>query len=159
MAEVSTTLNVQGIIGINSVSVKLTPPYFAYLLYRNHIGNSVLATSTEGPMTSFNAQLPALDAIATLSEDGETLYLAVINRNVADEVSSTVEIKGWTHRPGTPVQVFVLSGKDKVAANPYGSPTDVNIRETTITVGGDSISFKFPAHSVTVLEFASTRQM
>ena len=159
MAEVSTTLNVQGIIGINSVSVKLTPPYFAYLLYRNHIGNSVLATSTEGPMTSFNAQLPALDAIATLSEDGERLYLAVINRNVADEVSSTVEIKGWTHRPGTPVQVFVLSAKDRVAANPYGTPSNVKIRETTASVDEHSISYQFPAHSVTVLEFAGTRQV
>jgi alpha-L-arabinofuranosidase len=159
MAEVSTTLNVQGIIGINSVSVKLTPPYFAYLLYRNHIGNSVLATSTEGPMTSFNAQLPALDAIATLSEDGETLYLAVINRNEADDVSSMIQIKGWTHRPATPVQVFVLSAKDRVAANPYGSPSNVNIRETTASVDEHSISYQFPAHSVTVLEFASTRQM
>ena len=110
-------------------------------------------------MTSFNAQLPALDAIATLSEDGERLYLAVINRNVADEVSSTVEIKGWTHRPGTPVQVFVLSAKDRVVANPYGTPSNVKIRETTASVDEHSISYQFPAHSVTVLEFAGTRQV
>src|SRR5712692_104099 len=39
-AEASTTLNVQGLMGINPVAVKLTPPYFAYVLYANHIRQS-----------------------------------------------------------------------------------------------------------------------
>jgi alpha-L-arabinofuranosidase len=153
MAEVSTTLNVQGIIEINSVALKLTPPYFAYLLYRNHIGKAVLATRTKGPMTSFNDQLSALDAVATLNEDGEKLYLAVINRDETRDISATIHINGWTPRPGTPAQVILLNGKDKVAANPYGSPTEVNIRETTAAIGEHSASYRFPAHSVAVLAF------
>jgi len=153
-AEVSTTLNVQGIVEINPVAIKLTPPYFAYLLYSNHLGNSVLATRTEGPMTSFNDQLPALDAMATMKQDRGKLYLTVINRNEKRDISATIRIRGWTPTPGSPAQVFLLNGKDKVAANSYGSPTEVNIQETTAHVEESTFSYQYPAHSITVLEIA-----
>jgi hypothetical protein len=39
-----------------------------------------------------------------------------------------------------------------VAANPFGSSADVNIQEESLTVERLPFSYKFPAHSVTVLE-------
>lgn len=159
MAEASTTLNVQGILGINPLGVKLTPPYFAYLLYVNHIGSRVLSTTTHGPMVRFNPQLPALDAIATMSRDGNILYLAVVNRAETDDILATIHLKDWTPGAGTSARAFELNGRDKVAANPYGSAENVNIRGKSLTLDGVPFTYRFPAHSATVLELSGQRTM
>lgn len=155
LAEFSTTLNVQGLIRINPVTIKMTPAYFAYLLYRNHIGTRVLETAASGPMTSFDHDLPALDAIATLSEDGSRLYLAVVNREEGGEIPVTIRLNQWVPRSG---KVLELNGKNKDSANPFGSTSEVNIREATLQVGSGPVSYTFPGHSVTVLEFADGRR-
>ncbi|MFN7999004.1 MAG: alpha-L-arabinofuranosidase C-terminal domain-containing protein [Bryobacteraceae bacterium] len=152
IAEIESLLNVQGIIEANQTSVKLTPEYFACLLYRKHTGATVLSTSTKSPMASFNAKLPLLDAVATISSDKRTLYLSVVNRAEDQDVNARVRIQGWTAREGADAAVLELNGKDKVAANPFGSTDNVNIRNRSIKVAGPGISYKFPAHSVTVIE-------
>lgn len=151
LAEYSTTLNVQGLIRINPVTIKLTPPYFAYELYRNHIGERVLRTTVESPMTSFNSGLTALDAVATRSEDGHHVYLAVVNKEEAGDISTPIRLHAWTPRSG---RIFELNGKDKNAANPFGSTANVNIRQAELPPWQESLTYTFPAHSVTVLELA-----
>jgi alpha-N-arabinofuranosidase len=152
MGELESLINVQGIVEVSQTSVKLTPEYFACLLYRHHTGSSVLATSTESPMTSFNQHLPALDSLATLSADGHTVYLAVVNRNEDQDVSATIRLGSWKLASGNTLRVFELNGKDKVAANPFGSSENVNIQQKSLRVERLPFSYRFPAHSVTVLE-------
>ena len=154
IAEVESLINIQGIIEASQTSVKLTPEYFACMLYRLHTGNTVLNTSTQSPATGFNAKLPRLDAIATLSSDDHTLYLAVVNRDEDHDVNTSIRVRGWAPGTGTVARVFELNGKDKVAANPFGSTENVNIREKSISVSGSAISCNFPAHSVTVIELS-----
>ena len=117
-----------------------------------------LSTTTRAPRVAFNRQLPALDAVATLSEDGSTLYLAVVNSSEAEDIPATVRLKGWTSEPGTRWRVFELNGKEKVAANPYNSTENVNIRERTPVVERVPLTYRFPAHSVTVVEIRGRRQ-
>jgi alpha-N-arabinofuranosidase len=152
IGEIESLINVQGIVEVSQTSVKLTPEYFACLVYRHHTGNSVLATSTQSPMAAFNPRLPTLDSLATLSADGRTLYLAVINRSEDQDLSATIRIEGWKLASDSPLRVFELNGKDKVAANPFGSSANVNIQEKSLPVERLPFSYKFPAHSVTVLE-------
>jgi len=149
-AEASTTLNVQGLVGINPVAIKLTPPYLAYVLYANHIGRTVVNVVARGPATEFDAALPALDAAATVSEDGQMLYLAVINRAEETPIASAVTLTKWTGSP-SPVRAFELNGKDRDAANPFGRADNVTIRE--IPSPQSSPTYTFPPHSITVLEF------
>jgi alpha-L-arabinofuranosidase len=139
-------------VEVNQPSVKLTPEYFACLLYRHHAGSFVLATSTQSQMAPFNPHLPTLDSLATLSADGRTLYLAVIIRSEDQDLSATIRISGWKLASDGPVRVFELNGKDKVAANPFGSSANVNIQEKSLRVDRLPFSCRFPAHSVTVLE-------
>jgi alpha-L-arabinofuranosidase len=154
-AEASTTLNVQGLIGINPVAVKLSPPYFAYVLYTNHIGNRVVSCTTRSPNVKFDPHLPALDAVATLSEDGRTLFLAVINRNERDSLDATIDLRGW--RAGRTVRAFELNGQDRDAANPFGAATNVNIRENSVPIERVPLTYRFPGHSATVLEFSTVK--
>ena len=157
MGEIESLINVQGIVEVSQASVKLTPEYFACLLYRHHTGSSVLATSTLSPMTAFNPHLPALDSQATLSADGRTLYVAVINRSEDQDLSATMRISGWKLSTDSPVRAFELNGKDKVAANPFGSSANVNIQEKSLRVERLPFSCRFPAHSVTILELGGAQ--
>jgi alpha-N-arabinofuranosidase len=152
IAEIESLINVQGIIEASQTSLKLTPEYFTCLLYRKHSGSTVLNTSTNGPMAPFDAKLPLLDGIATMSGDKHTLYVAVVNRAEEEDLDTHIQIHGWTPREGAEAPVLELNGRDKVAANPFGSTDNVNIREKSIKVAGPAISYKFPAHSVTVIE-------
>ncbi len=156
MGEVESLLDIQGIVEVSQTQVKLTPEYFAFLLYRNHAGSSVLATSTSAPAVSFNPKLPALDAIATLSEGHHTIHLAVINRNESEDLLATVRIHEWMLHAETTVRIFELNGKDRDATNPFGSTENVNIREKSVTISRPSFPYRFPAHSVTVLELSGT---
>lgn len=153
IAEMESLINVQGIIEAGQTSLKLTPEYFACLLYRLHTGDTVLDTSTDSPNVEFNARLSMLDSVATLGSDRHNLYLAVVNRDESHDVSTRIRIRGWS--PGsTAARIFELNGKGKVAANPFGNTENVNIRDKSLAVSGSSISYTFPAHSVTVIELA-----
>jgi alpha-N-arabinofuranosidase len=156
MGEIESLINVQGVVEVSQTSVKLTPEYFAFLLYRHHTGSSILATSTQSPMAAFNPQLPTLDSLATLSADGRTLYLAVINRSEDQDLSATIRISGWKLASDSPLRAFKLNGKDKVAANPFGSSENVNIQGKSFHVEGLPFAYKFPAHSVVVLEMGGS---
>ncbi len=151
IAEVESLVNVQGIIEVSQTSLKLTPEYFAYLLYRHHSGSQVLSTQTQSSMASFDANLPVLDSQATLSADGRTLYLAVINRSETEVLTPRIRIRGWTSASGF-IKLFELNGKSRDAANPFGSSQDVNITARSASIIGATFSVSLPAHSVTVIE-------
>lgn len=154
-AEASTTLNVQGLIEINPVAIKLTPPYFAYVLYANHIGNRVVSCLTRSPNVTFDSGLPSLDAAATVSDDGKTLFLAVINRNERDPIISEIDLKTWRVKPAQKFRAFELNGKDRDAANAYGSIENVNVQQKNTVIDDVPLHYRFPPHSVTVLQFNS----
>ena len=55
-------------------------------------------------------------------------------------------------------RLFELNGKDRDAANPFGSSENVSIREAALAVGNGPLSYRFPAHSVTVIEFTQDKR-
>lgn len=151
IAEIESLINVQGIIEANQTSLKLTPEYFACMLYRLHTGKTVLATKTNSSPVPFNANLPMLDAIATKSADGKTIYLSVVNRADAADVTTNINLKGAPSAERR-VKIFEVNGPDKVAANPFGSANVVNIANKSANVHCANFSYKFPAHSITTIE-------
>jgi len=152
LAEACSLINVQGMIEVNPAAIKLTPPYFAYVLYANHIGSEVVKTLATSPPVVFNSRLAALDAAATLSADRRALYLAVVNRSQNKAVSAQVYLSNWVPGSGE-AQVYELNGKSWDAFNSYGSSANVNIRQRSIEIPRATFEYRFPAHSATVLEF------
>jgi alpha-N-arabinofuranosidase len=152
IAEIESLINVQGVIEVSQTSLKLTPEYFAGILYQKHTGATVLKTVTSGRSVEFDPKLPALDAIATLSDDRHTLYLAVVNRAESTDVEAKISVAGW--KPAGGVHAFELNGPDKVAANPFGSSDKVNIHDKLVTLKPGSMSYSFPAHSISILELS-----
>jgi alpha-L-arabinofuranosidase len=89
--------------------------------------------------------------------DGRTFDLAVINRSEDQDLSAAIRVSGYKLAGGDPVRVFELNGKDKVAANPFGSCENVNIREKAVRVERLPFSYRFAAPSVTIFELGSTQ--
>jgi alpha-N-arabinofuranosidase len=152
IAEIESIINVQGVIEISQTSVKRTPEYFASILYQKHTGKTVLKTTTAAPGVEFNAKLPALDAIATVSADRHTLYLAVVNRAEKTDIDTQISVSGW-NVSGSSAHAFELNGNSEFAANPFGSAENVNIHEKPVSFGAGSPRYTFSAHSITILEF------
>jgi alpha-L-arabinofuranosidase len=155
LAENCSLINVQGLVEVNPVDIKLTPPYFAYMLYANHIGSEVMQTEVTVPPVSFDPKLPALEAIATRSPDGHKLYIAVVNRALNEAVATQINLKGW-QPAGNPAQVYELNGKTWDAFNPYGSTDNVNISQRTVEITQSEFSYLFPPHTATVVEVSGS---
>jgi alpha-L-arabinofuranosidase len=152
IAEIESVINVQGVLEVSQTSVKKTPEYFAGILYQKHSGSVVLKTTASSQGVEFDANLPALDAIATLSEDRHTLYLAVVNRAESTPIQTQIVMQGW--KPDGAARSFELNGPDKVAANPFGNADVVNIHEKAVSLEPGALEYRFPAHSITILEFS-----
>lgn len=152
IAEIESLINVQGVLEVSQTSVKRTPEYFAGILYQKHTGKTVLKTTTHAKGVEFDPALPALDAIATLSDDRHTLYVAVVNRAESTDIKAQISVAGWKSTGGA--KAFELNGPNKVAANPFGSSDVVNIHDKTVTLKPGSMAYSFPAHSITILELS-----
>jgi hypothetical protein len=107
-------------------------------------------------MPADNANLPGLDSAATISSDGRTLYLAVINRDEVNAINTSINFKNWQITPGSIVHAFELNGVNRDAANPYGSTANTHIQEKHLEADGTSLSYAFSPHSVTVLELGTS---
>jgi alpha-N-arabinofuranosidase len=152
LAEIESLINIQGVVEVSQTSLKLTPEYFASLLYKKHTGQLALTTTVSSPPVSFDKELPALDGMATLSSDRKTLYLSVINRDKLKDIEGKIDIPGWKLSSAGGNQAYELNGNNYVAANPFGSENDVNIKRKSVDVQPDLIAYRFPAHSITILE-------
>ena len=100
-------------------------------------------------MTSFDPALPALDVVATLSSDRRTMYIAATNRDETRDITASLHVRGWKVS-GSGAIVYELNAATADAANPYGSTSAVHIQQRNVQLRG--LSYRFPAHSVSVLE-------
>jgi alpha-N-arabinofuranosidase len=155
-----------------------TPVYHAFDLYANHSGPSVLPTrvsAREGTVPSFTAEdrrepgppyvglrapytrfslrgVALLDAQATLSADGRTLYLAVINYDPDRAHAASLDLGG--RRPAGPARVFELNGPDTQTPAGFDRPDVATVSERDLPAA--PAVHTFPPHSATVLELALT---
>jgi alpha-N-arabinofuranosidase len=148
-----------------------TPTYYVYDLYLNHFGHQLIDSQVTGAPTFSSITLgavpattsvPTLDAVASMSNDGKTVFLAVINRSLDSTVSSTISVAG---QPANSVgQVYTLKA---TAANEVNGST---LTTTTVSSGSNPIhsvlstwmnktgddSYQFPANSITIFSWSVT---
>jgi alpha-N-arabinofuranosidase len=132
------------------------PTYFALKLLSNHLRGERVATEVYSP--SFTSEyypeleVPYLSAIAV--KRGETLVLEVTNKDISRDYRTEIEISGHPFPPE--IKVFELNAGELKANNESDSEperTTVKLTEKSVEGGGESLTYTFPAHSVTILEF------
>jgi len=161
LADFSMTVNALGLIRVNQFGLFFNPQYLAFQMYMNHQGPVLVESAAAGAGT-FAApeyeegrpqaigRISYLDSSATLSEDGKTLYLAVINLHDANPITAGIEIQEWRPRPRG--KAVWLEAESYMTENTFEHPGRVAIREKALEGPGPSMTYQFPPHSVTILE-------
>jgi alpha-N-arabinofuranosidase len=175
MANVAQMVNFLGILRTAPDGLLLTPMYHVFDLYSNHTGAAALRTSVraqDGGVPSFTAEdwrypsprnvglrrpfrrflipdIPFLDAQASRSQDGRTLYLSVINYHPDEALAAHIDLGQPPALPGS-ATVVELNGEDTHTPNSFQQPDVTHL--TARTIAWPFESYHFPAHSATVFE-------
>jgi alpha-N-arabinofuranosidase len=97
-----------------------------------------------------------LDVSATRSADGRTLHVAVINRSATEAVAGSLELDGAPLPARATARTVGTDTTDLFARNSIAEPDVVTLSapaQVELTDG----SYTFPAHSISLLNFALTR--
>jgi alpha-N-arabinofuranosidase len=105
---------VGGIIQASRDRVYGTPQFYAVQLYGSHLGTDVIATTTNSP---------ALDAVATRSQDASQIYLKVSNADPAHSAPTVIDVAG-RDRLGE-VKVELLATTVSRSRNDFSAPNHV----------------------------------
>lgn len=139
------------IIAASDGRMVLTPQYFVFKMYSNNKGVSVLRTLVDSEhymSTDVGGYVPYMDASATVSKDGETVYLYVLNRSWDDGVELQVDFKGFTPKSG--VQQFI-AGESAEDMNTLEEPDRVRIEQARVEAADGKINIVLKPHSVNVV--------
>ncbi len=86
-----------GIVQAGRTGVFVSPIYYVNAMYATHLGAERLRTSVESPTFSSSQEgqsIPALDAVASRSADGKTIYVKLVNTDVSRTLETRFEIRG-----------------------------------------------------------------
>jgi alpha-N-arabinofuranosidase len=138
-----------GIIQTDNHRLYKTPTWYAQQLYATHAGSQPLKIDTAAPHQS----VP--DVSATLSQDGSTATLFAVNFTVADVVRP-MDFSAFDVRPKE-ISIWTLADclhtGEPNATNSFDEPERISASATTFSVDGPKFNYKFPALSLTVLEW------
>ncbi len=160
LANFSMTVNALGLIRVNRFGLFFNPQYLAFQMYMNHQGPILVQSAVQAdtfPAPEYEegrpqaiGKIPYLDASATVSEDGRTLYLAVINLHDAKPITAAIAIEGWRPKPGG--KLVWLDAESYMTENTFDQLGRVTVREKALEGAGPAMSHRFPPHSATILE-------
>jgi alpha-N-arabinofuranosidase len=128
-----------GIIQASSHGVFVTPIYLVNRLYATHLGAERLATKVDGE---------ALDATASRSADGRSLFVKVVNTDLERPLTARIAVRGANISSSAAVSRVVADSLS--AVNGFATPDAVNVTSTSIKAG-NTFLFELPRHSVSVV--------
>lgn len=159
MANIAQFANVLGVVSARGEKVHRTAIYYPFLMYTNLSEPVVVETSFKGETFSSPAfggiqkvsDIPILDVSSQLSEDGKTLVLFVINRDMANDVEAQIKLEGYN--PSGNAYIYLLDAPDVLSVNTVSNDRKVSVSCSSVDVGETLPNCTFPAHSVTALVF------
>lgn len=138
--------------------------YYPLYLYREYMLEVALDVYADSEPLPFNAKtessiwphrvadrgpFQALDVTATCDTAGRDLVLACVNRNKEQPIATTIQLVNTAVQAD--INVSEVNAPDVNAVNSFEQPGAVAIQEYTLDNGGQSFTYTFPAHSLTVL--------
>ena len=133
------------LIGYDALTSYGSPSYWAQVLFANHLGAEVVAS------TLANAG-PWVYASVTRDEKRRKLFVKVVNPT-SDEASLTIALEG-IGQVKRDAMLITLSGKTPNATNSITHPDAVVPVEHRIEVAGPKFEEKFAPYSINVLELS-----
>ncbi len=171
-----------GSIGIRQGRYIPKATFMALQMFTHHFGSVLVQSSTKSPVYDSPAaglvdrvkNVPYLEAVASLSDDGKTLYVIVINKHLDSSIPAKLSFIGmeaerngrlWTlngtgidANTGTELPFQKEMGWVRQAesiSNPRfynGAPGEVSITKSGVALSPRGLEYSFPPHSITAIE-------
>jgi alpha-N-arabinofuranosidase len=157
-------------------------PYYAFQMFRRHFGTRLIGSSTDSPSYSSHTvgwtagmpQVPYVETLASRSEDGRTLFVMAINKNIDSTIPLQITLRNA--KASGKATVWTMSGRSLDAntgtqlpeeggihwarqaedeKNPRfdkGGPGEIRIESAPLAAAGNVISVPLPRLSVVSLE-------
>ena len=133
------------LIGYDALTSYGSPSYWAQVLFANHLGAEVVAS------TLANAG-PWVYASVTRDEKRRKLFVKLVNAS-SDAATMTIALDG-APGVGREATLIVLSGKSPNATNSIANPEAVIPVERRIQIAGPKFERSFAPYSINVLELS-----
>jgi alpha-L-arabinofuranosidase len=146
-------VNSTGAIRASSTEAYVTASGTALQLYGPHSGTKLMKLEQKSPTYDVPAynwkNIPYLDAVATLSEDGHKLYVHLLNLEETQTMSVQIAIAGHSVEPQG--DLWQIASESFLTLNNFGvSP--VKVRHVQLNGLRGEFVQQLPPHSATTLE-------
>jgi len=144
---------VGGVIQASRDRVYVTPQFYALRMYASHLGTDRLATEVESPTLDdgkAEESIEALDAVATRSNDGKTLFVKLSNADPKGALHTTIVLRG--KRINAEVEEVQLSTPLQGSMNDFAHPDAIRPKTTKVHCEA-TCSILIPPDSLAVLTF------
>jgi len=161
--------------------------YYAFQLYAEHFGTTVVASRAEAPtydsvkagIVPAMKRVPLLESVASLSADANRLYVMLINKSFDRSADVALAIDGFdadsgiahlltgaspdsntgTELPKVPGISWARQANVDETARHFdrGAPSEVSYTSTPLPGVGKSVAYRLPPHSVVCLELRRGR--
>ena len=146
-----------GIIRAGRQSVFVSPIYLVNQLYAANRGDQRLATNVDSPTFNTSREgtnIPYLDATASRTADGKTIFIKAVNTSWTSSLLTTITIQGAT--PTARAELHTLTAPSLDVANDFSQPNAISIQTRTLPSGSKFI-VTLPKHSVSVIVLRTQR--
>jgi alpha-N-arabinofuranosidase len=145
-----------GIIQAGRHDVFVTPLYHANRMYASRLGAHRVRATVRGP--TFDAPregrgVPYLDAVASRSADGRSVFLKIVNTHPTSAIDARVDVRGAAI--GAEASWELLSAPEPGARNSFAEPEAI-VPRTEPLRAGRSFVVGLPARSVSVITLAAS---
>ena len=138
------------------------PVYYARKLYSTQSGAIPVRINLSSPMYTSSGryspvmEVPYLDAIGLLNDDGSELNLILTNRHPDDSLETQISLNDFS--PGNNVMIQTLSGTSFLSRNRWQNPDQVRIETSEMQIDSQNIRYSVPAHSIVLFTFEKGEQ-
>jgi len=138
------------------------PVYYARKLYSTQSGTIPVRINVQSPMYTSSGryspvmEVPYLDAIGLLNDDGSEFNLILTNRHPDSAIKTQIVLNDYY--PDKKVNLQILTGNNFMARNRWDNPDLVTIKASEMLINGQDISYSIPAHSIVLFTFKKREQ-
>ena len=126
------------------------PNYYVFELYHRHFGSELIAVDVKSSSyTMERFSIPYLSATASTNIDKSKIYLMVVNKNLDQTVTATLDLKDFDS--SVKGEVWILNGPSIDATNEK-NPNNVKVVNRRFNIKNNSFEFTFEPHSLTAIE-------
>jgi alpha-L-arabinofuranosidase len=136
-----------------------TTPTFAVA----HRGDWRLASSVQTPVIyrpadpELGKDIPALDVVASTTEDGDRIVLKVVNTSFTENIQAELKLDHLARSLARDASVTTINGPDIGASNSFATPDRVRARSSAFTGVGPQFAYTFERHSVTIISLSAAK--